>query len=107
MDNVAITGMGVISSLGQNLDDFNRNFSAGKVVVGPSPWNDQPGFENNWVSLVEGFKPEDWMEDRVARNTATFAQYAIAAAVQAAEDAGIAEFDPLRTAVVFGSALAG
>ncbi len=107
MDNVAITGMGVISSLGQNLEEFNRNFSAGKVVAGPTPWNDQPQYENYWMSLIEGFKPEDWMDARVVRGTATFAQYAIAAAVQAVEDSGIAEFDPLRTAVVIGSALSG
>ena len=107
MDNVAITGMGVISSLGQNLEEFNRNFSAGQVVVGPTPWSDQPHYRNYWVSLIEGFKPEDWMEERVVRGTATFAQYAIAAAVQAVEDSGIAEFDPLRTAVVIGSCMSG
>ena len=107
MDNVAITGMGVISSLGQNLEEFNRNISDGKVVAGPTPWNDQPGYENIWMSLIDAFKPEDWMEDRVVRNTATFTQYAIAAAVQAVEDAGIEELDPLRTAVVIGTALGG
>ena len=107
MDNVAITGMGVISSIGQNLEEFNRNISIGKVVAVPTPWNDQPGYENIWMSLIEAFKPEDWMEDRVVRNTATFSQYAIAAAAQAVEDAGIEELDPLRTAVVIGTALGG
>ena len=107
MENVAITGMGVISSLGQDLEAFNRNLSEGKVAVGPTPWDDLPHFKDNWVSLIEGFKPEDWMEDRVVRGTAAFAQYAIAAAVQAVEDAGIGEFDPLRTAVVIGSCSSG
>ncbi|MBI3993103.1 MAG: beta-ketoacyl-[acyl-carrier-protein] synthase family protein [Candidatus Lambdaproteobacteria bacterium] len=107
MDNVAITGMGVISSLGQNLEDFNRKLTEGFVAVGPTPWNDQPHFKDYWVSLIEGFKPEDWMEGRVVRGTATFAQYAIAAAVQAVEDAGITEFDPERTAVIIGSCMSG
>ncbi|MEE8397227.1 MAG: beta-ketoacyl synthase N-terminal-like domain-containing protein, partial [bacterium] len=107
MDNVAITGMGVISSVGQNLAEFNRNISAGKVVAGPTAWNDRPGCENIWMSLIEGFRPEDWMEARVVRNSATFSQYAIAAAAQAVEDAGIEELDPLRTAVVIGTALGG
>ena len=107
MDNVAITGMGVISSIGQNLEEFNRNLSAGKVVAGPTPWHGQPGYENIWMSLIEGFKPEDWMEDRVVRNSAPFTQYAIAAAVQAVEDSGIETLDPLRTAVVIGTALGG
>lgn len=107
MDNVAITGMGVISSIGQNLEEFNRSMSAGKVAAGPTPWNDQPGHENIWMSLIEGFKPEEWMEDRVVRNTAPFTQYAIAAAVQAIEDSGIEKLDPIRTAVVIGTALGG
>lgn len=107
MDNVAITGMGVISSIGQNLEEFNRNMTAGKVVAGPTPWNDKPGGENIWMSLIDGFNPGDWMEDRVVRNSATFSQYAMAAAVQAVEDSGIEEFDPLRTAVVIGTALGG
>lgn len=107
MENVAITGMGVISSLGQNLEEFNRSFSEGRVVALPTPWNDHPDFENNWISMVEGFEPEKWMDERVVRGTATFAQFAIAAAVQAVEDSGIEEFDPLRTAVVFGSSAAG
>ncbi len=107
MDHVAITGMGVISSVGQNIAEFNRNIAAGKVVAGPVPGNDQPGNENIWMSLIEGFTPGDWMEDRVVRNTATFTQYAIAAAVQAVEHAGIETFDPLRTAVIIGTALGG
>ena len=107
MDNVAITGMGVISSIGQNVEQFNRNMSAGKVVAGPTAWNDRPGCENIWMSLIEGFSAEQWMEDRVVRNSAVFSQYAIAAAAQAVQDCGIEELDPLRTAVVVGTALGG
>jgi 3-oxoacyl-[acyl-carrier-protein] synthase II len=107
MDNVAITGMGVISSIGQSVAEFNRSMSAGKVVAGPTPWADLPGHEHIWMSLIEGFKPEDWMEARVVRNSATFTQYAIAAAAQAVADSGLGALDPLRTAVVIGTALGG
>ena len=57
MDNVAITGLGVISSIGQSVEEFNRSLSAGKVVAGPTPWNDQPGHENIWMSLITSFDP--------------------------------------------------
>jgi 3-oxoacyl-[acyl-carrier-protein] synthase II len=77
------------------------------VVAGPAIGTDLPGSENIWMSLIEGFTPETWMDERVVRNTATFTQYAIAAAVQAVADAGIDEFDPLRTAVIIGTALGG
>ena len=105
MENVAITGLGVISSIGLNLPDFNRNLLAGKVVASAAP--SRPGHENIWMSLIEGFDAALWMEDRVIRNSTAFSQYAVAAAAQAVEDAGIKNFDPLRTAVVIGSALGG
>lgn len=107
MKNVAITGLGVISSIGQSVKEFNRAMSAGKVAAGPTPWNDQPGHENVWMSLISSFDPGAWMEDRVVRNSARFSQYAMAAAVQAVEDSGLGRLDPLRTAVIIGSALGG
>ena len=106
MENVAITGLGVISSIGQGIKEFNRNLAAGKVVAGPARWKDE-GHDNIWISFIEGFDPSKWTEDRVVRNSATFSQYALAAAVQAVADAGIETFDPFRTAVVVGSALGG
>ncbi|HEX7929192.1 MAG TPA: beta-ketoacyl synthase N-terminal-like domain-containing protein, partial [bacterium] len=107
MKNVAITGMGVISSVGQDVPTFCRNIEAGKVVAGPTPWHRQPGYENIWMSLINDFQPERWMEERVARNSHLFSQYAIAAAAQAVKDSGIENLAPLRTAVVVGTALGG
>ncbi len=105
MDNVAITGLGVISSIGLDIKTFNDNLLAGKVAASAAPWEE--GHENIWLSLIEGFDPTQWMEGRVVRNSAPFAHYAIAAAAQAVTDAGLTEFDPIRTAVVIGSALGG
>ena len=105
MENVAITGLGVISSIGLDVKSFNDSLLAGRVVARAAPWAE--GHENIWMSLIEGFDPALWMEDRVIRNSAPFAHYAIAAAVQAVTDSGIEEFDPVRTAVVIGSALGG
>ena len=105
MENVAITGLGVISSIGQNMKRFGDSLLEGKVVAGPAPWKE--GHENIWMSLIEGFDASEWMEERVVRNSAPFSHYAIAAAAQAVEDSGLENFDPLRTAVVVGSALGG
>ncbi|MGE3845862.1 MAG: beta-ketoacyl synthase [Gammaproteobacteria bacterium] len=105
MENVAITGLGVISSIGLDIQTFNDNLLAGKVVARAAPWKD--GHENIWMSLIEDFDPGVWMDERVVRNAAPFTQYAIAAAAQAVADAGIETFDPLRTAVIIGSALGG
>ncbi|MDP6346393.1 MAG: beta-ketoacyl-[acyl-carrier-protein] synthase family protein [Alphaproteobacteria bacterium] len=107
MDDIAITGMGVISSIGHTVDEFCENLSAAKVAVGPTPWDNVEGLGNVWMSKVENFRPEDWMDQRVVDGTDAFAQYAIAAAVQAVEHAGIGEFDAPRTAVVIGTSCAG
>ena len=107
MEDIAITGLGVISSLGHNMKDFCRNLSAAHVVVGPTPWNNEASLENVWMSMVKNFKPEDWMDDRVIDGTDTFAQYAIAAAVQAVDACGISELDAERTGVVVGTSCGG
>lgn len=105
MENVAITGRGVISSIGLDLKTFNASLLAGKVAAGPA--RGAAGHENIWMSLIDDFDARNFMEERVVRNSARFAHYAIAAAAQAVADAGIDDFDPLRTAVVVGSALGG
>ncbi len=107
MENIAITGMGVISSIGQSVDEFGRALSAGEVAAGPTPWNNEDGLENVWMSKIENFNPNDWMDARIVDGTDKFAQYAIAAAVQAVKACGITELDPERTGVVMGTACAG
>ena len=107
MEQVAITGMGVISSLGLRVEEFLRNLTSAKVAVAPAPWAGEYGFEHVWVSPVEGFRPEDWMDERVVAGTDRFAQYAIAAAAQAIASTGIPALDSERTAVVIGTSMAG
>ncbi|MDP6344823.1 MAG: beta-ketoacyl-[acyl-carrier-protein] synthase family protein [Alphaproteobacteria bacterium] len=107
MENVAITGMGVISSIGSNIDEVNRNLAEAHVAVQAAPWAGEAGLDYAWVSLVEGFKPEDWMDQKVIEGTDPFAWYAIAAAEQAVAESGLTDLDPRRTAVILGTALGG
>ena len=104
MENVAITGMGVISSIGSNFDEVNRNFHAGHVAVQAAPWAGDEGLDYAWVSLINDFEPEQWMDQRVITGSDPFTWYAVAAAVQAVEDSGLTDLDPRRTAVIMGSA---
>ncbi|MCZ6726883.1 MAG: beta-ketoacyl-[acyl-carrier-protein] synthase family protein [Acidobacteria bacterium] len=107
MKDIVISGMGVISSIGHDMEEFGRSLSAGRVAAGPTPWSDEEGLRDVWMSKVEGFRPQDYMDSRVIDGTDTFAQYAVAAAVQAVEASGIDELDAERTAVVIGTACAG
>lgn len=106
MDNVAITGIGVISSIGHDLDSFSKRLEEPRAAVERAPWADSEGLEYAWCSPVHGFECEEWMDERIGRGTDRYAQYMIAAAEQARQDSGV-EFDPLRTAVVTGTSMAG
>lgn len=106
MKRVVVTGAGVISSLGQDVPTYGRNMLNGALVTEPAPWADSKE-TGPWISAVRGFDPHEWMSDRVAGGTDPFAQYALAATVQALADAGIESPDPLRTAVILGTSMAG
>lgn len=106
MENVAITGQGVISCFGMTMPDFCRGLDTGQIASERSPWSDELN-GNLFYAPVKGFDPADWMDDRTVRGTDRFAQYAVAAAVEAVKDSGIGQLDPLRTAVVMGTSMAG
>jgi 3-oxoacyl-[acyl-carrier-protein] synthase II len=92
----AVTGRGVVSSLGEGADHFFESLLAGRsgIVDGLSSCSD--------------FDPERWMEPREARRMDRFTQLGLAAALQAAEEAGIpGGADPRRVAVLLGTGVGG
>jgi 3-oxoacyl-[acyl-carrier-protein] synthase II len=106
--DVAITGLGIISSIGQDFETFGDNLAAGHAKIGAPPWSNEPEFENVWGSWIEDFDPHEWMDERVVDGTDSFARFAIAAAVAAVRDAGFeAPPEPLRTATVMGTSMGG
>jgi 3-oxoacyl-[acyl-carrier-protein] synthase II len=106
MRDVAITGIGVISCIGQCAEDYFRNLDAGRHGVTEAPWSEPENGRIAWIAPVPDFDPAAWMDQRVADGSATFTQYALAAAAQAVRDAG-EDFDPVRTGVVLGVTMAG
>lgn len=106
MKNVAITGQGVISCLGLTVSDFCRGLDEGQIPAEAAPWSAETG-GNIFHAPVKGFEPTDWMSSRTVGGTDRFAQYAVAAAAEAVKNAGIEEFNPVRTAVIMGTSMAG
>jgi 3-oxoacyl-[acyl-carrier-protein] synthase II len=107
--DIAITGRGVVSSIGQSAAAFHSSLAANRTKISPPPFAPRPEFDGVWVSNIEDFYASDWMPEQVAAGTDRFQQYALAAAVQAVRDAGFDDAPPdtLRTATVIGSALGG
>ena len=106
MQKVAITGMGVISSLGVTVENFYRRVMEGEIAVREAPW--QKNFEGRkmWWSAVEEFEPSKSIAPEIESGTDLFAQFALAATHQAVADAKIS-FDSERTAIVHGTSIGG
>ena len=104
---VVITGQGAVSPLGVGAEPMIRGLWANSVAIRPAPWSNSPGNPFAWWAVVPGFDPRDWMDDRVIAGSDLFAQFAVAAAVQAVAAAGLGSLDPLRTAVVHGTSIGG
>lgn len=107
MHDVAITGMGIISAIGLSVGEFHRRIMEGACGIGPAPWSPALPGQRAWWGTVAGFVPRDWMDDKIEDGTDLFAQFALAAAEQALQQAGVAAFDPLRTGIVHGTSIGG
>jgi 3-oxoacyl-[acyl-carrier-protein] synthase II len=107
MVEIAITGTGIVSSLGTDTAAFHRRMLAGETAIKASPWAGEVAGRDAWQSTVEDFNPGDWMDRRIEEGTDLFAQFTLAAAEQAVRQADLGEMDPLRTAVVNGTSIGG
>ena len=114
MKRVVITGMGVLSSVGNDVDTFWKNLTAGVCgidFIRDFPTDDLPV---KIAGMVKDFDPLAFgMDKAFARKQDRFALYGVAAAVQAVADAGLAtegegaNIDPFRLGVYVGSGIGG
>ncbi|MCH7837252.1 MAG: beta-ketoacyl-[acyl-carrier-protein] synthase II, partial [Chloroflexi bacterium] len=84
-----ITGMGAITPLGLNVDDFWQGLIAGKSGIDWITVVDTDGYPAKVSGEVRGFDPEQYMDRKEARRMARFSQLAVAAAQQAFDSAGL------------------
>src|SRR5262249_13542823 len=106
---VVITGMGTVNSLASDLKAFWHGLCAGRSGVGRIEQFDTSAFKVRFGGEVKDFKPEDYLDAKVARRLDRFAQFALAAAVKAVADSGIdfAREDPYRAGTIIGSGIGG
>ncbi len=106
---VVVTGVGVVSPLGSQLSDYWKALCEGRSGIGPITHFDASQHPVRFAGEVEGFDPSDWMDRKEIRRSDRYAQFAIAATLQAEADAGIemADFDPFRVGVIIGSGIGG
>ncbi|GHV73949.1 3-oxoacyl-[acyl-carrier-protein] synthase 2 [Spirochaetia bacterium] len=120
---VVVTGMGVISPIGNTVEEFKQSLIAGKSGIGKITLFDTTGFDVTIAGEVKNFDPSQWIDKKDARKMARFTQFAVAAAAQALKqadlledcpaDAGLGEGrqrikgDPNKAGVVLGNGIGG
>lgn len=109
MKRVVITGMGLISPLGNDVNTFWNNLKAGKSSTTKITKFDATLFRTQIASEVKDFDPSDLLDRAELKRTDLFTQYALAAAKQAIEDSkiDIPSMDPFDIGVIWGSGQGG
>lgn len=108
MRRVVITGMGIISPIGNTIKEFTENMMAGKCGIDYISRFDTTDFKVKIAAEVKGFDVLDYVDKSDARRMDIFTQYAMAAASQALEDSGIVgKIASERLGVYVGSGIGG
>ncbi|QKG84651.1 beta-ketoacyl-ACP synthase II [Kroppenstedtia pulmonis] len=106
---VVITGMGILSPIGNDIPTFWDNILQGQSGVGPVTQFDASDFPTRIAAEVKDFNPFNYMERKESRRMDRFVQFAVAASQMALNDAGIdiGKMDPSRVGVYVGSGIGG
>src|ERR687893_973172 len=105
-----ITGIGVVSPIGVGRKEFWGSLLANESGAGPITLFDPDGFDVRIAAECDSFEPTDFMERKVAARTDRFAQFGLASAKLALEDAGAwgeLENNAERVGLVLGSGIGG
>ena len=89
MRRVVVTGMGAITPIGLNVEEFWNGVKEGRTGFGEVTHFDTTEFKVHLAAEVKGFQGKDYMDFKAARRMELFCQYAVAAAKEAMEDSGL------------------
>lgn len=106
---VVITGLGLISPIGNDVESSWEGIKAGRSGIAPITRFDPSGLETTIAGEVKGFDPLQYLDRKEVRRTDRFAQFSVASATQALADAKL-EITPEvapRVGVSFGSGIGG
>ncbi len=105
---VVVTGLGVISPVGNDVSSFWESLKNAKSGVGPITSFDATGFDSRIAAEVKNFDPTHYgISLKDIKRTAKFVQYAVAAAKQAIDSSGLVldKEDRNRIGVIIGSGI--
>ncbi|MGI9076579.1 MAG: beta-ketoacyl-ACP synthase II [Gemmatimonadaceae bacterium] len=107
---VVVTGLGTVSPVGNDVATTWRALLDGRSGAGPITKFNPEGFAVRFAAEVKNFDAGTYMDRKEAKRADHYAQYAVAAAVQAMQDAGLGDgsgYPQERTGVIVGSGIGG
>ncbi|HVP36352.1 MAG TPA: beta-ketoacyl-ACP synthase II [Terriglobales bacterium] len=106
---VVITGIGIISPVGNSVEEFWEALKSGKSGIGKITRFDTSNFTTRIAAEVKGFDPLQYIDKKEARRMGLHEQYSMSTAAQAVQDAKLDSnsFDPDRAGSVIGSGIGG
>ncbi|WP_237056602.1 beta-ketoacyl-ACP synthase II [Microbulbifer sediminum] len=106
---VVVTGMGMVSPLGNTVDETWAGVLAGTSGAGPIESFDVSAFSTRFAATVKNFDPTPYMAAKEARKMDVFLQYGMVAGIQAMQDSGLEvnEEDAPRMGACIGSGMGG
>ncbi len=109
MKRVVITGLGAITPLGNNVDEFWKGIKDGKCGIDYITKFDTTDFKVKLAAEVKGYNAEDYFDRREAKRLDKFSQYAMIASREAWKDSGLdkEKENMERVGIVIGSGIGG
>ena len=106
---VVVTGLGALTPIGNNISDYWKNLLNGVSGAGPITRFDPSQFKTTFACEVKNFTPADVLDKREVRRLDMYAIYAMVAASEAMQDAGIDtnKINPDKAGVIWGSGIGG
>lgn len=104
---VVVTGLGAVTPIGNNVDDFWTSVKAGKIGFDHITKFDTTDYKCHIAAELKDFNPQDFMDRKAAKRMEPFSQYAVAAVKQAIDDSGldIEKEDPYMVGCAIGSGI--
>lgn len=104
---VVVTGLGAVTPIGNNVDDFWTSVRAGKIGFDHITKFDTTDYKCHIAAELKDFNPQDFMDRKAAKRMEPFSQYAVAAAKQAIDDSrlDIEKEDPYMVGCAIGSGI--
>ena len=106
---VVITGLGAITPIGNNVEEFWKGIKTGKCGIAEITEFDTKDYKVKLAGEVKNYNPEEYFDKRSSKRLDKFSQFAIIASKEAMKDSGITpeNTDMTRTGVIISSGIGG